>query len=162
MSTTANQTEKVVIKAVSYVTTKQGQELVILHTTPCAKLKDSEGKPVERFKLNRKVFEQRAREVGKPLVIFEKQCIGASYEYSYRAVKAGEAFISGEGTYTKDHNAKVSDKISISASAQAEDSRIAMTAYYNSMFSAPANVPATGVAVSTSASSVEDGSDINA
>jgi len=158
----ANQiTEKVIIKRVTEVTTRNGQELVILHTTPCKTLKDKEGNPVTRFKLNKKVFEQRAKEVGKPVILFKMDCIGATYQYVAQAVKAGDAFLSGEGTYTVDHNAKVSDAIELSALAIAEDARLAKSAYYSAMFGNP--VQATAQTVSVSSNEDESaGADISA
>lgn len=156
--------ESVIIKNITYVTTKVGQQLVILHTTPCKVLKDKDGVAVCRFKLNRKVFEQRAREVNKPLVIFEKQCIGASYEYVAQPVNSGDAWLTGEGTYTVAHNAKVSDKITISAAAMANDTKAATEAYYAAMFS-PSVQEVAPVAMSLGSSTEENeqaGSDIQA
>lgn len=158
----ANQiTEKVIIKRVTEVTTREGQELVILHTTPCKTLKDKDGAPVSRFKLNKKVFEQRAKEVGKPIILFKMDCVGATYEYVAQPVKAGDAFLSGEGTYTKDHNAKVSDSITLSALAIAEDARLAKSAYYSAMFGNPVQATAQTVPVS-SHNEDESGADISA
>lgn len=157
----ANQiTEKVTIKRVTEVTTREGQELVILHTTPCKTLKDKDGNAVVRFKLNKKVFEQRAKEVGKPIILFKMDCVGATYEYIAQPVNEGDAFISGEGTYTKAHNAKVSDSITLSALAVAEDARLAKSAYYSAMFGNP--VQATAQTVAVSSNDDESGSDISA
>ena len=159
----ANQiTEKVVIKRVTEVTTKEGQELVILHTTPCKTLKDKENNAVSRFKLNKKVFEQRAKEVGKPVILFKMDCIGATYEYVAQPVKAGDAFLSGEGTYTKDHNAKVSDSITLSALSIAEDARLAKQAYYASMFAPTVQATVNPVAVSSNIEDHNAGADISA
>jgi hypothetical protein len=159
----ANQiVEKVIIKKVTNVTTREGQELVILHTTPCRTLKDKDGNAVVRFKLNKKVFDQRAKEVGKPSILFAMDCIGATYEYVAQPVKEGDAFISGEGTYTKAHNAKVSDSITLSALAVAEDARLAKSAYYASMFAPASQVTANPVAISSSNEDVNDGADISA
>lgn len=158
----ANQiVEKVTIKRVTNVTTREGQELVILHTTPCKTLKDKDGNAVVRFKLNKKVFDQRAKEVGKPSILFAMDCIGATYEYVAQPVKEGDAFISGEGTYTKAHNAKVSDSITLSALAVAEDARLAKSAYYSAMFGNPVQATSQQVAVSSS-NDDELGSDISA
>lgn len=153
----ANQiVEKVIIKKVTNVTTKEGQDLVILHTTPCKTLKDKDGNAVVRFKLNKKVFDQRAKEVGKPTILFAMDCIGATYEYIAQPVKEGDAFISGEGTYTKAHNAKVSDSITLSALAVAEDARLAKSAYYSAMFGNPVSQ---ATAQTVAVSSNEDESD---
>ena len=148
--------EIVIIKKVTFVTTKENQELVILHTTKCKVLKDKDNNPVERFKLNRKVFAQRAKEVGKPLALFAMDCIGATYEYEYKAVKAGDAWLTGEGTYTTDHNAKVNDSISISSAVQAEDSRLAKAAYYAAMFGQTQETASVPVSVSSNENAGDD------
>jgi hypothetical protein len=148
--------ESVIIKKVTFVTTKEGQELVILHTTKCKVLKDKDNNPVERFKLSRKVFAQRAKELDKPLSIFTMDCIGATYEYEYKAVKAGDAWLTGEGTYTTDHNAKVNDSITISSAVQAEDVRMAKAAYYTAKFGS--NPQETAIAP-VSVSSIENAGD---
>lgn len=148
--------EIVIIKKVTFVTTKENQDLVILHTTKTKVLKDKTGQPLERFKMNLKMFKQRAKEVGKPLALFAMDCIGATYEYEYQAVKAGDAWINGSGTYSTDHNAKVNDSISISSAVQAEDSRLAKQAYYASMFNASQEVANVSVPVSSNEDAGDD------
>lgn len=132
--------ESVIIKKVTYVTTREGKQIVILHTTPTKSLKDKDGNPIVRFKMNRKVFVQRSLELGQPEIIFKENCIGATYMYEYQPVKAGDAFISGEGTYTMDHNAKVSDSIEIAAATNAQVQATLTQAWAQSLFNAPQSV----------------------
>lgn len=155
--------ENVIIKRVTYVTQKDGKQIVILHTTPTKSLKDKDGNPLVRFKLNRKVFAQRAMEVGQPEIIFAENCVGATYTYEYKAVKAGDAFINGEGTYTMDHNAKVSDSIEIAAATKAQTQAILTNAWAQSMFSnQPVQAPVSAPVVLSSKDEDESGSDIAA
>lgn len=127
-------TEKVVIKNCTIVETKEGQRMFILHTTPSKVNPPREGEKTSRFKINEKVFENLAKSQGKPAILFMKEIIGGSYSITVQPVKAGEPFLRGEGTYNKDHNAKVSESIELSAATIAEDTAAMRSAYYANLF----------------------------
>lgn len=155
---------KTIIKKVTFVTTKEGKDIVILHTTPSKELKDANGDAVCRFKMARKVFAQRAKELGVPEIVFQSQIIGATYSYNYKAVKAGDAWIDGgNGVYSKDHNAKVSDEITLSAATVAQSQQVMLNAYYASVFNTQSSPAVAQPIASTSTKSTEeDGSDLDA
>jgi len=154
---------KTIIKNVTFVTTKEGKELVILHTTPSKELKDANGNPLVRFKMARKVFAQRAKELGVPEIIYKSQVIGATYTHNVVPVKAGDAWIDGgNGIYTKDHNAKHSEEIALSALAVAQFQQTMLSAFAASQFAAPQpSIIAQPVAI-TSSTTEEDGDDLPA
>lgn len=153
--------ETVTILGVSYTTPKGGERQVIMHTSKCAKMKTREGLPVERFKFSLKQWNNFVQASGKPEIIYNKQIVGGKYNIVSQFVEAGDAFLQGEGTYSKPHFARVSEAITMSAFAIANDTAKAEEAYYASVFSQQSVAPAP-IVVSAQASDANDGSDIAA
>lgn len=150
--------ETVTILAVTFTNPREGERQVILHTTKCKVMKTREGEPVERFKFSLKQWNNFVLSSGKPEVIYNKQILGGKYNLVSQFVEAGDAFLVGEGTYSKPHFARVSESVSMSALAIANDTAKAEAAYYASLFAPVAKTEVVG----TPAGNAEDGSGIEA
>lgn len=122
--------ESVIIKKVTHTHTREGVKGVVIHTSKCKNMRTLEGFPVERFKFTEKQWHNFVVASGKPSIIFEKQIIGGVYHLETQWVVAGEPFLRGEGTYTKDHPARVIETINMSQAAVADDTKAATAAYY--------------------------------
>ena len=130
-----NATEKLIIKDISLIENKEGQVSYVLHTTPSKTNPPRNGEKESRFVLRERVFERLAKSKGLPMSLFAKDAIGGTYVVSTKAVKAGDKFLNGgEGTYTKDHNAIVSQSIELSSLVIAEDRNAERNAYYASKY----------------------------
>ena len=153
--------ESVTILAVTYTTSREGERKVVLHTTKCKHMQTREGKAVERFTFSPKQWDNFVKASGKPEIIYNKQIIGGKYNIESKFVTAGSAFLQGEGIYTKDHFARVTESVVMSAFAVANDTAKAEEAYYASIFAT--NKAAEVAPVSMPVSSKEDdGNDIAA
>lgn len=156
-------TEKVIIMNVTNIAPKDGEQKVVLHTTKCKTLKDKDGKPVERFTFTLKQWNNFVIASNLPEVLFRKQIIGGTYSIESQYVKEGDAFLRGEGTYTKAHYAKVTEAIERSSFAVAEDARVASEMYYAAIFNTPKTQSAAPVAsVVSSHEDENNGEDIKA
>lgn len=122
--------ESVIITGVSYMNPKDGDRKVVLHTTKCKVMKTREGQSVERFTFTVKQWNNFVKASGKPEFIYNKQILGGKYNIESKFVEAGDAFLVGEGTYSKAHFARISESLVMSNTAQAEDTRLATQAYY--------------------------------
>lgn len=153
--------ESVTILAVTYTTSREGERKVVLHTTKCKQMQTREGKAVERFTFSPKQWDNFVKASGKPEIIYNKQIIGGKYNIESKFVTAGSAFLQGEGTYSKDHFARVSESLVMSAFAVANDTAKAEEAYYAAMF-APKALEVAPVNIVSAPVADNDGSDISA
>lgn len=131
------QSESLLIRNCSIIEQKTDEgmkKFYVLHTSPSKTNPPKEGEKVSRFKIADAVFQNMAKNQGKPAILFMKEVIGGTYNLTTQFVKEGEAWLRGEGKYKNDHHAKVTESVNLSSAVIAEDTQALRTAYYANLF----------------------------
>lgn len=120
--------EKAIIKDVTY---NETTDSFVLHTTA------TKSNPKGIWQLKAKVFKNFANAAMKPVIMYAKEIIGATFNIESVMVHEGDAWLRGEGVYSKDHFTTVNQSIVRNALSLAEEKQAMYNAYYGAQFGAP-------------------------